>query len=320
LRTDTFRSMVEERRSVRRARVSGVRVAYESAAGEQAKAAALDLGRGGLFVQTESPLPVGKRMALEIQVLGEEQSTEPWAALGRVVWARQTAEGELRPAGMGVRLIDADDSVLTAIDRLVEMRERTEPGLGEPDETIAVEPAAPPTAAPAREETLLGVGVVPASASPPEPSVPLDLVGKKTASAHAPAPTRATSGAHVGTRGRGRGGRVVAVVVLVAAAGVAAYVLLDGAIRDPAAVRSVPSASPPVKTSPSATFTGDTPTTTEESHEVHGVPSGPPALAPSAIPQAAPERLARPSSAPATTIGPPPRMQRLQPRRTDNPY
>src|SRR5580704_17004033 len=149
--------MDDERRSAGRARVSGVQVTYESATGDPVNAIGVDLSRGGLFVQTTKPLAVGKRIALEIRVVGEHDTQEPWAALGRVVWTREKDEDEQRPQGMGIRLIDADDAVLDEIDRLVQTRERTEPAVGDTaDATPAVAAVA---AALAREETLLGAGI-----------------------------------------------------------------------------------------------------------------------------------------------------------------
>jgi uncharacterized protein (TIGR02266 family) len=135
--------MAEERRSAPRARLSGVRVTYESAAGDHVETEATNIGPGGLFVLTAKPLAVGKRIALEIQVAGE---LAPWSALGRVVWAREHDTGQQRPPGMGVKLIDVEDVVVSTIERLVKDRELTEPEIA---------PAAP---LPSREPTVLGVG------------------------------------------------------------------------------------------------------------------------------------------------------------------
>jgi len=111
-----FLDMPDDRRSVRRARLAGVRVTYESASGERKEADVLDLGSGGLFIRTATPIPIGKRLSLEIFVTGEATS---WPALGRVLWTREADEGEERPAGMGIKLIDVEDDVIAAIDRLV---------------------------------------------------------------------------------------------------------------------------------------------------------------------------------------------------------
>jgi uncharacterized protein (TIGR02266 family) len=221
--------MVDERRSARRARLSGVRVAFESASGEVHEADVADLSRDGLFIRSASPVAVGKRLSLEIKVAGE---AGPWAALGRILWVRATAEGDDRPAGMAVKFIDVDDVVVAAIDRLIEARERTEPGLGEgraappprekpmrertmlgvggfavpaPAAPVAAPAASPPASpkadvlplpetpavpfVPSRERTVLGVGRDSLGADPREPSVAIDLVAKKPHSAPAPAQT-----------------------------------------------------------------------------------------------------------------------------------
>src|SRR6516165_2919640 len=109
--------MPEERRSVRRAQRSGIRVTYESASGEVRDAEVANLSSEGLFIATPQPLAVGKQLSLELLVAGEGG---PWAALGRVLWNRSTREGDERPAGMAVKIIDIEESVAVAIDRLIE--------------------------------------------------------------------------------------------------------------------------------------------------------------------------------------------------------
>ncbi len=163
--------MPDDRRSARRARLSGVRVAFESSTGAVQQADVANLSREGVFITTATPVQVGKRLALEIQVAGE---AAPWAALGRVVWNRAVAEGADIPGGMAVKFIDVDDAVVAAIDRLIEARERTEPGLGERDAASArrgdprreepqrEEPRREP---PRRERTMLGVGIAASSAA-----------------------------------------------------------------------------------------------------------------------------------------------------------
>jgi uncharacterized protein (TIGR02266 family) len=153
--------MAEDRRSAPRASLPGVRVTYESAGGDPHQADVANLGTGGLFVRSDAPLPVGKRVSLDLLVTGEPAT---WAALGRIVWTRPNDEGPGRPPGMGVKLIDVDDAVVGAIERLVAAREPTEPGVGEGRATPTIE--VPPTVqAPPRERTMLGVGqpIVPAA-------------------------------------------------------------------------------------------------------------------------------------------------------------
>jgi uncharacterized protein (TIGR02266 family) len=242
--------MAEERRSTHRVRISGVRVLYESAAGERIEANALDLGGGGLFVRTAAPLAVGKRISLEIEVIGE---TGPWSALGRVVWVREKSEGDGSPPGMGIKLIDADPAVLAALDRLVETREFTEPGVGKGS---TPPPAAPVIAVgPERERTLMGVGLAPETSPAPvrpvpsaplassgalgqparlaplprEASIAIDLIPRSTKKPVSAPPLPATV---VEKRGGGAG-RLVVILMLLVVAGVAAYVLLDGFLQPP---------------------------------------------------------------------------------------
>jgi len=139
-----LRAMPDERRSARRAPLTGIHATYESASGQRHQVLVSDLSKEGLFLQTESLLAVGKRLSLEISVAGEPA---PWAALGRVVWTRSTPDAAGLP-GMGVKLIDVEDSVATAIERFVSSRMPAKAAAGAPRP-------------PAREKTMLGVGLAP---------------------------------------------------------------------------------------------------------------------------------------------------------------
>jgi uncharacterized protein (TIGR02266 family) len=257
--------MSEERRSGRRAPIAGVRVTYEGATGAQIEAEVLDLAAGGLFIRTETPLLTGKRIALDLHILGEPG---PWSALGRVVWSRAAAEPG-RPAGMGVKLIDVEDATIDMLSRLVETREPTAPGVG----TVAPVTTAPivslAAAAPERERTLMGVGIAPdveppppASALPapatearaepamlPEPvkvepaaeapvreqSLAIDLVvsvvGKREGTEAAPAPLPIVPTVARQSESGGGSARWVVVVLLIVVAAIAAYVLFDGFLK-----------------------------------------------------------------------------------------
>jgi len=147
--------MSDDRRTARRLRLSGVQVTYEGSTGERHLARVVDLSRDGLYIPSPRPLAVGKRLSLEIQPVGDATS---WSALGRVVWVREVDEGDERPAGMAIKIIDAEEAVLTAIEQLLEAREPTERGLGTGDQILSVRPRARSNP-PAREKTMLGVGV-----------------------------------------------------------------------------------------------------------------------------------------------------------------
>ena len=135
--------MANDRRSAPRASLAGIRATYEGAGGDPQDADAVNLSTGGIFLRSDAPLAVGKRVSLDLHVAGE---AAPWSALGRIVWVRPADEGDERPAGMGVKLIDVEDTVVDAIERLVASREPTEPGVGE-------SPLTPPRQAPPRERT-----------------------------------------------------------------------------------------------------------------------------------------------------------------------
>jgi uncharacterized protein (TIGR02266 family) len=174
--------MAEERRQARRARAPALRVTYESAAGEQVEADALDVSTGGIFVGSATPAPSGKRLSLEFHLASE---TTRWSALGRVVWTRATSTAD-GPAGMGVKLIDADEGLIALIERLVNSREQTIPGAGA-------------AKMPARERTMLGIGLkeqAPASAAPiiaVAPKREKTIVGVGMAVAAPPAPIEPTA-------------------------------------------------------------------------------------------------------------------------------
>jgi Tfp pilus assembly protein PilZ len=164
---------MEQTRVAHGVRIPGLRVAYQGTFEERLEADALYLGERGLFICTKEPLAVGGRFPLTIQLVGEGV----WrSAVARVVSAREAGTSDA-PPGMGVTLIDVEDAVMAAIERLV-AGERTDPGVGG-GQTASRErtvlgtgiaqhdsdaPAAPILVlAPARERTVLGV-------APPEPA------------------------------------------------------------------------------------------------------------------------------------------------------
>ncbi len=239
--------MPDDLRNTRRARLSGIRVTIEGATGERRQADVADLSKDGLFIVSETPLAVGKRLSLEIHAVGEPAT---WPALGRVVWTRETAEGDEKPPGMGIKIIDIEDEAAAAIDRLLETRERTEPGLGnteKPDPSrektiLGVGMASVPPAAvapivvpaPAREATLVGVGGVGAAgAEAREGSVAIDLVTKKPPSATPPEPASAGESRRDAVteppkrRRRSGGGLMLLLLVVLTGCAIAAYALRD---------------------------------------------------------------------------------------------
>lgn len=241
--------MSEERRSGGRKHILGVRVTYEGATGGLVEADVLDLATGGMFIRSKAPLAVGKRLALDLHVLGESGS---FTAIARVIWSRPATETGA-PAGMGVKLIDVDDATGEVLARLIDTREPTALGVGEMPPAVSAAPVV--LAAPDRERTLMGVGsgsepppplalplaparpAWPEPAAPREPSVAIDLVVAKKL---APVPAAAGSPASAPAedlpsppRESAGGGtaRWVVILLMIIVAGIAAYVLLDGFLR-----------------------------------------------------------------------------------------
>ncbi|MDP9001293.1 MAG: PilZ domain-containing protein [Myxococcota bacterium] len=283
--------MAEERRSAPRARISGVRVIFESAGGDPVETGALNIGRGGLFVTAPQPPAVGKRIALEIQVTGE---ATPWSALGRVVWTRGRDAGQGRPPGMGVKLIDVEDSVLATIDGLVDgceeidqreiepmtatTREATLLGVGTSTiETAAAKPIV--LAAPGRENTGVGVSVgsapstplplAPRNPVPPrtpsfhepngnrEPSVVIDLVTRDGVAAY-DGPSASDEPTVIRRRGMGRW---VLASVFLAIAAAAAYAFLNGDVDRVVRLWEPPPSPPPSPKQPVTATTSANATT-----------------------------------------------------------
>ena len=163
--------MVDERRRDPRAR-SGGAVRCESATGKELVSRWLDLGSGGLFVETDEPTPMGTLLTLEIEIPGERAAA---SAAGRVTWVREAPSADGKPSGMGITFIDVDDTVLASIGRFlareapseahaqspnaVPSRERTVLGVGRSAQTPAAA-ASPRAPAPSREKTVLGVAPV----------------------------------------------------------------------------------------------------------------------------------------------------------------
>lgn len=72
-----------------------------------------NISKGGTFIKTKKPLPVGTRFLFKLSV---PSRVEPFEVLGEVAWS--SAEGE--EAGMGIRFVYADDAQRFAFEDVVE--------------------------------------------------------------------------------------------------------------------------------------------------------------------------------------------------------
>jgi type IV pilus assembly protein PilZ len=72
-----------------------------------------NISKGGTFIKTAKPLPIGTRFLFKLSV---PQRTEPFELLGEVVWS--TTEGE--EPGMGIRFVYSNDSQRSEFEGVVE--------------------------------------------------------------------------------------------------------------------------------------------------------------------------------------------------------
>jgi type IV pilus assembly protein PilZ len=72
-----------------------------------------NISKGGTFIRTRKPLPVGTRFLFK---LGVPTRSEPFELVGEVVWS----QGEVDEAGMGIRFVYIDDAQRFSFEDLVE--------------------------------------------------------------------------------------------------------------------------------------------------------------------------------------------------------
>ena len=72
-----------------------------------------NISKGGTFIKTRKPLPVGTRFLFKLSIPARD---DPFELLGEVAWSN--AEGE--DAGMGIRFVYADDTQRFTFEDLLE--------------------------------------------------------------------------------------------------------------------------------------------------------------------------------------------------------
>ncbi|HVP31112.1 MAG TPA: TIGR02266 family protein [Myxococcota bacterium] len=73
-----------------------------------------NINEGGLFIETDSPAPVGTQVLLKFQLPGTE---EPLKVSGRVIWTTPGSRGEV--PGMGIEFEDLDPSARDRVNAVV---------------------------------------------------------------------------------------------------------------------------------------------------------------------------------------------------------
>ena len=93
------------------------RVRYNSPEGPRFESRAGGIGGGGLFIESQSPLPVGTRLAMEFSF--PEKSEEWMPAKGTVAWICPKADQYTFSPGMGIRFTEIAEDVRDQIHELV---------------------------------------------------------------------------------------------------------------------------------------------------------------------------------------------------------
>src|SRR6185295_2815340 len=104
-----------------------------------------DISRGGMFIKTPSPLPIGKEVHLTVVAPGGTHLIE---AKAKVTWIREKPDPKTgEPAGMGVQFAELAEGSAEVLDKIVEIvAERTA-------KAAAPAPAPAPAVSPARAKT-----------------------------------------------------------------------------------------------------------------------------------------------------------------------
>jgi uncharacterized protein (TIGR02266 family) len=93
------------------------RVKFKTPEGQQFESRAGGIGGGGLFIESQSPLPVGTKLSLEFSL--PERGNEWLAAKGVVAWVCPKADQYTFSPGMGVRFTDIAADIRNRVLELV---------------------------------------------------------------------------------------------------------------------------------------------------------------------------------------------------------
>lgn len=95
--------------------VAEVKVDYRSAGSFMTDYAA-NISKGGIFIKTSLPLPVGERVRLRLTLPGGDA---PFALDGVVKWVSTLRDKDKPMAGMGVEFVNFDDEIREKLKALV---------------------------------------------------------------------------------------------------------------------------------------------------------------------------------------------------------
>jgi len=98
------------------------RVRYNSPEGPRFESRAGGIGGGGLFIESQTPLSVGTRLAMEFSF--QEKSDEWMPAKGTVAWVCPKADQYTFSPGMGIRFTEIAENVRDRIHELVKSTQK----------------------------------------------------------------------------------------------------------------------------------------------------------------------------------------------------
>ncbi|MDH4079451.1 MAG: PilZ domain-containing protein [Nitrospira sp.] len=99
------------------------RVRYHTPDGVRFESRAGGIGGGGLFIESQFPLPVGTKLAMEFSL--PEKSEEWLPAKGSVAWVCPKADQYTFSPGMGIRFTEIADEIRDRIHELVKITQHT---------------------------------------------------------------------------------------------------------------------------------------------------------------------------------------------------
>ncbi|MDK2744236.1 MAG: TIGR02266 family protein [Nitrospira sp.] len=99
------------------------RVRYNTPEGPRFESRAGGIGGGGLFIESQAPLPIGTKLAMEFSL--PEKSEEWLLAKGTVAWVCPKADQYTFSPGMGVRFTEIAEDVRDRIHEIVKSIQNT---------------------------------------------------------------------------------------------------------------------------------------------------------------------------------------------------
>ncbi len=100
-----------------------VKARHSTADGKRVESRATGIGEGGLFIETQTPLPVGTEVAIEFAL--PDRPSEWLEAKGRVIWICPKPDQYTSSPGMGVRFTQVSAVARERVLELVNSLKRT---------------------------------------------------------------------------------------------------------------------------------------------------------------------------------------------------